>query len=852
MNLKADVLHSLRQMRQSPVFTLATLVTLALGIGATTAIFTLINAVMLKSLPVADPSRLYRIGSTEECCYEAWVDNEEGDWSLFSYRLFERLKESAPEFEQLTAFQAAPRAMSVRRANSEDSALPLRGEFVSGNYFSTFGVNAWAGRVIGPADDQASAPPAAVLSYHAWQQNYGADPSVVGTVFGIAGQPVTIVGIAPAGFFGDTLRDDPPDFWLPLQQEPVFLGMNQHLRNPSSHWLYAIGRLRPGASVAALPARLTAVLHRYLRTETNLPPELMLQVAPTIPHQRITLSPAGGGVQLMRSDYEASLRLLMIVCTMVLLIACANIANLLLARAEVRRAQLSLRAALGASRGRLVTQALTETMLVSLFGGALGVLFAYGGASLILALAFRRSSYIPIDPAPSWPVLGFAFVLSVVTGILFGTVPAWFASRSDPADALRGAHRSTRDKASSPQKMLMIAQAALSVVLLAGAGLLTQSLEHLQHQDFGLGIDHVMSVRFNPPPPSYGATRLDALYRDVQDRLSGVPNVQSASLALYSPLSQNNWSQIVLIEGQGAPASIESASVSWDRVSAHYFETVGQRVLRGRAILDTDTGSSQRVAVVNEAFVRKFLKNDNPIGKHFGMGLAAYASSFEIVGVVRDAKYTDPSHPARPMFFLPLTQWTDYREGLMRDAETQSHFVSSAQLRLRGDARNIEGQVRKALAEADPNLTVLSVRTMREQVDSNFDQERTVAQLSGLLALLALLLAGVGLYGVTAYTVAVRTSEIGIRMALGARPADVVRSVLASAFGQVAIGLALGIPVAIGAGRLMASRLYEVRSYDPLSLATAVLVLGACAFVASIIPARRAAAIDPVQAMRTE
>lgn len=849
MSLRSDVVYALRQMRRAPLFSLATVATLALGIGATTAIFTLMNAVMLKSLPVADPARLYRIGTSLECCYNGWEDN---DWSLFSHLLFQRLKENAPEFEQLTAFQAAPSVFSVRRVRTENVARPLNGEFVDGNYFSTFGVKAYIGRTLQPEDDQASAAPVAVLSYHTWQQNYGSDPSVIGSVFTIDGQSFTIAGISPPGFFGDTVRDDPPDLWAPLQQEPLITGQNSHLRLPNSHWLYAIGRVRPGANLRSLPSRLTAVLRRYLRTEDGLPPDLLAGVSADIPHKYITISYAGGGVQALRADYEKSLRLLMIVCALVLIIACANVANLLLARAQVRRSQISLRVALGASRKRLVKQALTESILLSLLGGAAGMYVAYGGAALILSLAFPHAKFLPIDPSPSWPVLAFAFGVSIATGILFGTAPAWFVSKSDPVDALRTANRSTRDTTSSPQRMLVITQAALSIVLLSGAGLLARSLANLQHQNFGVRIDRLVSIRFNGPSPNHTGPQLDSFYRQIEDGLSQIPNVQSASLALYSPLSGNNWSEVVCFQGRPAPKVGDQSEASWDRVSAGYFNTVGQHVVRGRDFLASDTRSSQPVAIVSEAFVKKFFKQENPLGKHFGMDLASYSSAFEIVGVVEDAKYTNPDKAARPMFFLPLEQWFNYREREMQVFETASHFVGSIQLRLRGEGQSIEPQVRKTLASIDPNLTIIRFEPMRQQMASNFDQERTVAQLSGLLALLALVLAAVGLYGVTAYAVAVRTNEIGIRMALGAKPLDIVRSVLRGAFLQIVAGLALGVPIAIGAGRLLSSELYGVRSYDPPVLAAAILALACCAFIASLIPAQRAAAVDPVQAMRSE
>lgn len=838
-------------MRKSPWFTLATLATLAIGIGATTAIFTLMHAVLFKALPVKEPSQLYRIGSTDECCFEGWETNPQHDWSLFSYALYRRLKDASPEFQELAAFSAIPQRMSVRRSGVESTAKSLRGEFVSGNYFQMFGLNAAAGRAITPGDDRASAAPVAVLSYHTWQQNYGSDRSIVGSVFTVEGRPLTIVGIAPAGFYGDTLRADPADFWVPLQQEPLLYGKNQHLRDPNSHWLYAIGRVRPGANLGPLPGRLTAVLHQYLKTEVNLPPEMLAQRDYDLPRKHITLSPARGGVQTMSNNYGQSLRLLLSICASVLLIACANVANLLLARAQVRRAEFSLRVALGAKRKRLVSQALTEAVLTSLLGGALGVYLAYAGASLILTLTFGRDSFIPIDPSPSWPVLGFAFVLSLLTGVLFGTVPAWFASGSDPAEALRGANRSTRSKTSSPQKILVIGQAALSLVLLAGAGLLTRSLERLQYQDFGIRTDRVISVEFHPPSPDYNRDQLGSLYRNIEDGVSKIPGVRSVSLALYSPLSGNNWGETVVVDGRPSPKSIEKF-VSWDRVSSRFLETVGQQVLRGRGFEDHDTASTRGVAVVNERFVRDYFPHEDPIGKHFGLDATRYATTFEIVGVVRDAKYVDPNQPARPMFLVPLKQWATYKEPQMSQFEAASHLASSLQIHLRDDGHSIESQVRNALASVDPNLTVVSYRTMQEQVADNFGRERMVAQLSGSLAVIALLLAAIGLYGVTSYAVAVRTGEIGVRIALGASPKDIWREVLKGAFAQVAVGLVLGLPLAYAACRLISSQVYDVSSFDPVTLGVAIMALCLCAFVASIIPAQRAAGVDPVRAMRTE
>jgi predicted permease len=847
--LLQDIRYALRQLRHAPAFTLTALLTLAIGIGATTAIFTLADAIILKSLPVADPAQLYRIGDTEECCGEGW---EDGDWSLFSYQLYQRLAAAAPEFEETTAFQAAPGIYSIRHEAKDREARPLRAEYVSGSYFHVFGLGAFAGRVINNSGDQQSASPVAMISYRTWQQAYGSDPRIVGSTFFVQGQPVTLIGITRPGFFGETLRSDPPDFWLPLQQEILFDGQNAHMRTNHPQWLYAIGRLKPGASVQALPARLTPVLQRWLRDEDEMPAEFKPQVEPTIPQKFIRLAPAGGGVASLREDYGASLRILLMVCGTLLLIACANLANLLLARGAARRAQTALRLALGSARTRLIRQQLTEAVLLSVLGGIAGIGVAYVGARLMLALAFHSATFTPISAAPSVPVLGFAFALSLLTGVLFGAVPAWLASRSDPAEALHGAGRGTRAGASLPQKILVVSQAALSLVLLACAGLLTVSLRNLESQDFGFDIQNRISIQINPPLDSYTPEHLDALYRAIEDGLGRLPNVQSASLAAWSPLSGNNWGELIAIEGRGDPTITQAESVSWDRVSRQYFSTVGQRIVRGRDFTESDSSASRLVAIVNESLVRKYFPNEDPIGKHFGMDNSRYSGTFEIVGVAHDAKYNDPDQPAKPMFFVPLEQSVHYPNVLMQRGEIQTHFVRSIQLLVRGDARNLEPQIRKALADIDPSLTIITLQSMNEQVASNFDQQRMVAQLADTFGLVAMLLAAIGLYGLTAYTVACRTSEIGVRMVVGADRLNIVRLVLRRAFLLMAIGLLIGIPLAIGAGRLMATQLFEIHSWDPHVFGFSILVLGVCSAAASILPARRAASIDPLKALRTD
>jgi predicted permease len=842
-----DLAYAVRQFRHSPVFTVTAVLTIALGVGGTTAIFSLMNAVMLRSLPVSDPGSLYRVGSGYDCCVEG---GPQDDWGLFSYPLFERLWASVPEFEEVTAFQASPTRYSVLRPNIDSIAKPLHGEWVTGNYFAVFGVRPFAGRVFSKADDVASATPVAVLSHRAWQMHWGADAAAVNSVAVIQGQPFTIIGVAPPGFFGDTLRSNPPDFWLPLQQEPLIAGQDSLLRQPITAWLRAIGRLKPGATTEGMSARLTTVLRQWMEHDAGYPAVWMGEIRRLMPRQKINVISAGNGVEEMREDYGRSLQILLSVCALVLLIACANVANLLIARGIARRTQTSIRVALGASRRRLISQSLIESVVLAIAGGVVGIFVAYAAGKILLAMAFHNTGSLPFGAAPSLPVLAFAFGLSLLTGAIFGAAPAWLSTRHEPVEALRGANRSTRDRSSVSRKALLVLQAALSVVLVAGAAMLTRSLNHLERQDFGFRSDGLIGISFNPPPSSYSQDRLDALYRDLQGRLQRIPGIERASLALYAPLT-DNWGEPVFVHGRPA-AENENSIVSWDRVSAGHFETVGQPILRGRGIIEADSRTTGNMAVVNEAFVRRFFPNEDPLDKHFGVDLPEYAHTYRIVGVARDAKYTQPTRPARPMFFVPLAQSAEYKEEILQKIDSRSHFIGAALLRSPLKPGDLEPLLRKTFADADANLTVVSVRTMKEQIELVFEQQRAVAGLAALFGMVALILAAVGLYGVTAHTVAQRTGEIGIRIALGSDRRAVRRLVLADAFRMVGIGLVLGIPLAIAAGRLISAQLYDVRGHDPIALLVATSALAACAYVAAIIPAQRAASIDPMSALRTE
>jgi predicted permease len=631
-------------------------------------------------------------------------------------------------------------------------------------------------------------------------------------------------------------------------------GETSILRQPVSAWLRVIGRLRPGATTDGMSARLTGVLHQWMQHDSGYPSTWMPDIVRTLSQQVITVVPAGAGVGIMKEQYGRSLQILLGVCALVLLIACANVANLLLARAVARRGQTAVRLALGASRRQIVTEALIESVLLAVAGAIAGLVVAAAAARLLLALAFAGATILPIDTTPSPIVLAFASGLALLTGIVFGAAPAWFATRTDPIDALRGAGRSTGDHSSFARTSLLVMQATLSVVLVAGSTMLARSLGNLEGQDFGFEIQGRVLVSLNRPPATYTAEKLAALNRDLEERLNRLPGVHGAGLALYNPLT-DNWGELVLIAGKPLPTPGERTGASWNRVSANYLQHLGVRLVRGRYFSAADNETSQNVAVVNEAFVQRFFKPDeDPLDQHFGLNLPENVNSFRIVGIVRDAKFAGfaLNLPARPMFFVPLAQTVDYKHQAMRRLELQSHFVRGLLLVTDTPPGTLEPQVKRALADADPNLTVTSVRTLQEQVERSFDQQRAVASLAGLFGLVALVLAAIGLYGMTAYSVARRTNEIGLRMALGADRGKVIGIVLRGAFRRVVAGVLLGLPLAVGAGYLLSAQLYGVSFWDPAALGIAAASLASAALVASLVPATRAASMAPMSALRAE
>jgi putative ABC transport system permease protein len=853
-----DLRDALRQLRKAPGFATTALITLALGIGATTAIFTLVHQVMLKSLPVTKPSELWRIGDKTRCCnWGGYIQGDDGDFALFSGEAYRYFRAHTPEFVDLAALQAGNASLGVRRAGSQAPVDTRNGEYVSGNFFRTFGVQPWIGRLFTDDDDQEGAEPVAVMSYRIWHDKYGSDPSVVGAGYQINGHAFTVIGVAAPGFFGAKLAGwGMPDLWLPLSSELLLDGApgKPRLKMPSANFLDLIGRVRPGVNPKSLEAKLKVELHDWLASHV---PDMEPGEKQLWQQQTLHLIPGGAGTAALRDQYQDGLKLLLVAAGCVLLVACANLANLMLARGLKDRAPTAIRVALGAPRRRLVRRSLVECVMLAAIGGALGIGVAYAGTRLILHLAFQSggpNKYVPISAAPSFPVLLFTLGTSVLTGIIFGIAPAWVTSHADPIDALRGANRSVSGGASWAQKSLVIAQAVMSLVLLSAAALLGQSLRNLQHQDFGFEIKGRYIASINSNLGNYKPEQVEPLFRQIDDRLQQIPGVRMVAPSLYAPMSGNSWNNGVRIEGQPEPDAKTDNGSGFARVMPGFFETIGAKIVLGRPFTDSDTAATRNVAVINEAFAKRFFKGQNPIGQHFGPGKIKYSGNYEIVGVVRDIRYMTwgMKEPIRPMYWVPEAQTVQYDDTAYLSGEISSHYLDDIVIWAPGDPPGLEDRVRKALGSVDPNLVLYGVDPYSKILSGDFQQENMIATLTSLFGALGLVLAAVGLYGVMAYMVQQRTSEIGVRMALGADRMRIIRMVLRGAFSQIGIGLAIGIPAAIGTGRLMTHQLFGVKSWDPMVLALAALMLAFAALLASAIPARRAAGVDPMVALRNE
>ncbi len=839
-----DLRFGVRMMFKNKVLTTVAILSLALGIGANTAIFSLIDALMLRTLPVAEPQRL--------AFFNIAGQRSEDSFPVFSYPLYQRFRDSNHSFSGVIAAAWARRMrMTVSETEGGARIEPANGEMVSGNFFSALGAPAALGRALTEEDDRAGNPQAvAVISYGFWQRRFGGDAAVLGKRITLDDTPFTIIGVAPQKFFGFQVGGK-ADLWYPLQ-----MAGDQALSNRYGDWLQVMGRLRPEASATQAQAEMDVVFQQELaEIAAGSGAKWTESERRAFFGRRIEMRPGGAGWSPLANLFKKPLYILMIVVGLAQLIACANVANLLLARAVARRKEIAVRLAIGAGRFRLIRQLLTESMLLSFTGAALGLIFAKWGADLLLKFLPQYYGPFRIDLALDTHTLGFTLAVSLLTGLLAGLAPALRATRLDLVSSLKEevSHSSAGAARLPLNKILVVAQVALSLFLLVGAGLFARSLQNLKNLDAGFDRENVTLFKLDLGPDFPTARRV-ALYRQLLARLEALPGARAASHSTYSLLSGTSQSNKASVEGYTPPPDDDMVCKQlW--VTPRYFATMGIPLLRGRdfgpqdeAPTSESPGPAEKrplVAVINQTMARQFFGDDNPLGKRIRFPGSSDKNSepIEIVGVVKDAKYFSLREKTPRIVYLPFFQTPDI-------------FGSTFQLRAIGDPDSLAASIRRIAQELDPRVQTLDLRTMNDIVNDSLAQERFVAHIPGFFSLFALLLACIGLYGVMSYTVTRRTREIGVRMALGAQAGDVMRMVLRETMLLVIAGLALGLAAAIAATRLIESLLsdllFGLEATDPLTMALAAMLLLAVAALAGWLPARRAARVDPLVALRQD
>ncbi len=872
-----DLRYGVRTLLRSPGFAIVAVLSLALGIGANTAIFTLIHQVMLRNLPVRDPQQLVSFGDAENSGIAGGIDI--GAYGLFPWYFARQLQADPGPFQGIASYcsfigQASVRLPSSRTdADSNAPVLLVRTSLVSGNYFSVLGAQPFMGRAISPADDATPGSGAVVVvSHHFWQQSLSADPTILGKTIGINGAAFDVIGVMPEDFHGIKRQLEPPDLWTPMSMQTV-VQRHPSLLLPSSgasgtYFLNVFGRLSAQASTNKSSLTQTQTwLDNQIRAGLR---ELEgAKRSPAREHEieRVTepLIPAGRGVSSIRSQYGDSLQILMCVVVLVLLIACANLANFLLARAATRRREIATRLALGSSRMRIARQNLIETLILSLTGGSLGLGVAFAATRALIAFVSQGNGYIAMSPTPDASVLLFTLGVSLLTGLLFGIAPAIIASRTGASGNLSAGSRTAQSSGGKSARLwpkaLVTAQIMLSLLLLVGAGLFLRTLRNLENQDYGFERSHLLLADFSASLAGYKPSQTPSLQRQLIERLSALPGVKSVALAATPPISGGNWSSSITIPGY-IPAPKESMNSKLNRVSGKYFETAGIAMVAGRSINDGDTANSLKVAVIDQTMARKFFPKGDAIGRSLKIDIDDVRGPWQIVGIARDTKASGPrnSDPIR-MTYIPLVQIEPFNPvdpsapvttpPAARE-ENQDRVANLILLRTTGDPANTIADLRAAVASIDPNLPLAKVTTIREQVDEFISHDELVSTLTTLFAALALLLASIGLYGVLSYNVARRSNELGIRIALGASAGGVQWMVLRESLTMLAVGAGLGLPASLAVTRLIRAQLYQLSPYDPVIFSVSVATIAIVTVLAAWIPARRAAGVDPMTALRCD
>ena len=840
-NLWQDVRFAARMLAKQPGFTAMAILSLGLGIGANTAVFTLMNDLLLKDLPVNDPEHLVAIGNGESIGVMVGLS---GKIDIFPYDFFRGVESQREPFQGTAAYGTFSVRVAVRPGGAPAGpAEQAFGQLVSGNFFRVVGAHAIAGRAIEPSDDaEPGRGTVAVISYDYWQRRFAGDPGAIGRTIVMNQTPFTVIGVAPPRFYGVALESSPPDMWLPLTMQPQVMQQPSFLVPNGPYWLHMVGRLRSGVSMAQAQEWTTLRMRRYmLQAEgTTIATDRREDIAKS----SVELIQGGHGVSTIRGRYAGAVVALMGIVVLVLLIACANLANYFLAKMAMREREITTRLALGAATSRIVRQMLTEAMMLSLIGGCLGILLAAWGTRALIAFLGSYGERTPFDPTPDAAVLAFTAGVSLLTGLSFGLVPAWRATRMNLAPGLKSSSRSiagenVRLSRFPISKILLTAQVALSLVLLMGAGLFVGTLRNLENQSFGFNPSHVLFAEVDPRLAGYKPDQLPALYQRLLAELSAQAGAQSVSISYSPPIWRGSWTIPIFVKGHLAQPHEDLVS-SINSVTPGYFQTAGIRLVAGRLLGQHDGAGSARVVVVNQTMAKRFFPGSDPLGKHMSVGEAA-RGDWEIVGVVEDGKYTGPREEPTPMVFLPVLQ-----------LKGEDLFTHTVLIRTLADPAGAKEALRRVLAQVDPNLPPLRMETLNELVDQSVAREQMVSRLSTFFSLLALLLACVGLYGVMSYSVVRRANEIGIRMALGAQRNGVLWLVLRETLVLLALGIGLGVPAALAATQYIRSQLFGVGPFDPLTLALAISVIVLVTVIAGYLPARRATGMDPLVALRYE